>query len=163
MHEFLFLLLKTLLRGPVTQWDRDVYNTAVNFLYKNFAHFVAMHYTLSNRFDTEYWKANSSRTYSPDMIDLQPSISIGFNSLQNNKMFAETLDPAAGITYVSVGLNYPSLDMIGQKWHEHHEDADHKKLFQSVFDLLDQNKAQWAAAAVDAPSLYEYLKKHIYE
>ena len=163
VHEFLFLLLKTLLRGPVTQWDRDVYNTSVNFLYKNFAHFVAMHYTLSNRSDTEYWKANSSRTYNPDMVDLQPSISVGFNSLQNNKMFAETLDPAAGITYVSVGLNYPPLDMIGQKWHEHHEDADHKKLFQPVFDLLDQNKAQWDAAAAGAPSLYEYLKKHIYE
>jgi tryptophan halogenase len=163
VHEFLFLLLKTLLRGPVTQWDRDVYNTSVNFLYKNFAHFVAMHYALSNRADTEYWKANSSRTYSPDMVDLQPSVSIGFNSLQNNKMFTETLDPVAGITYVSVGLNYPALDMIGQKWHEHHEDADHKKLFQSVFELLDQNKESWDAAAAAAPSLYEYLKKHIYE
>ncbi len=162
VHEFLFLLLKTLLRGPVTQWDRDVYNTSVNFLYKNFASFVAMHYALSNRSDTAYWKENSSRVYDQGMVDLQPSITIGFNSLQDNKMFTETLDPVAGISYVSVGMNYPALDMVGQKWHENHENADHKKLFQPSFNILDENKAAWQKAADTAPSLYEYLKNNIY-
>jgi tryptophan halogenase len=162
VHEFLFLLLKTLLRGPVTQWDRDVYNTSVQAKFKDFAHFVSLHYALSNRTDTAYWQENANKIYDKGMVNLEPSISVGFSSLQNSKMFAESADPTAGISYITIGMNYPMLDMIGQRWHENYDGANHKELFKSVFNMLDNNKISWNAAADSAPSLYEYLKKNIY-
>lgn len=162
VHEFLFLLLKVLLRGPVTQWDRDVYNTSVKAMFKDFAYFVALHYALSNRSDTAYWKENASRIYDKKMTNLEASISVGFSSLQNNKMFAEAADPVAGITYVSIGMNYPMLDMVGQRWHENHDGTNHKKMFQQVFDTFDQYKTNWKQVAETAPTLYEYLRDNIY-
>jgi tryptophan halogenase len=162
VHEFLFLLLKTLLRGPITQWDRDVYNTSVQTMFKDFAQFVALHYALSNRTDTKYWKENANRIYDKGMVNLDPSISTGFSSLQNNKMFVEASHPVEGITYISVGMNYPMLDVIGQRWHENYDGVDHKEMFKEVFEMLDKNKDKWQQAANNAPSLYEYLKNKIY-
>jgi tryptophan halogenase len=163
VHEFLFMLLKTMLRGPITQWDRDVYNTTVSSMFRDFAYFVALHYALSNRTDTEYWHNNNTREYSPDMPQLKPSTAISFNDLHNRKMFTETPDPKAGITYVSVGMNYPYLDIVGQKWHEGQENTDYKIKFKDILAKMEFNKKQWQQAAETAPSLYEYLRDNIYE
>jgi tryptophan halogenase len=163
VHEFLFMLLKTMLRGPITQWDRDVYNTTTSSMFRDFAYFVALHYALSNRTDTKYWQQNNQRIYSPDMPRLEASTAISFNDLQNRKMFFETPDPKAGITYVSVGLHYPYLDIVGQTWHENYENINFKIAFKPVFDKMEQNKKEWQSAADQSPSLYNFLKANIYE
>jgi tryptophan halogenase len=163
VHEFLFMLLKVMLRGPITQWDRDVYNTTVSSMFRDFAYFVALHYALSNRSDTEYWRANNSREYSPDMPQLKPSTAISFNDLHHRKMFTETPDPKAGITYVSVGMHYPYLDLVGYKWHEGRDNIDYNIKFKSTFERMENNKNRWRALAEKEFSLFNFLERNIYK
>jgi tryptophan halogenase len=163
VHEFLFRLVKTLLRGSVTQWDRDVFNTAAGKMHRDFAQFIALHYTLTIRDDTPYWKHITSKVYDSDLVKLNPSTAIGFNDLQHRKMFSEQPDHRAGITYVSVGMNYPIFDMVGQKWHEGFDHIDHKTHFAPVFKMFEENKARWLKAAETAPSMFQYLGTNVYK
>jgi tryptophan halogenase len=162
VHEFLFKLIKTLLRGSVTQWDRDVFNTAAAESHRNFSQFIALHYALSVRNDTEYWKYITNLNYDPGMTELKPCTSIGFNDLTHRKMFSETPDPAAGITYVSAGMNYFMLDQVGQKWHEGHDHINYSSILAPVFSMFDDRKRTWNKYAEKEPSLYQYLKKNIF-
>jgi tryptophan halogenase len=163
VHEFLFKLVKTLLRGTVTQWDRDVFNTAVANTHRNFSQFIALHYCLSIRNDTDYWKYITDLSYDPDMVKLRPSTSIGFNDLTHRKMFSETPDPMAGITYVSTGMNYHIFDLIGQKWHEGYDHIDHNKFLNPIFQKFEKNKEKWNKFSQKEMSLYQYLKKKVYK
>lgn len=163
VHEFLFKLLKCLQRPAVTQWDRDVYNTACIGMFRNFAEFVALHYALSIRDDTAYWRENADRVYDPGMVKLEPTSIVGFRDLQNKKMV--TSDPGQfreGIPWISVGMNYPVFDVVDQIQHEWYEGIDHSKLWAPTFTLLDLRKEKWRKAAQKELSLYEYLKKNIY-
>ena len=55
-HGFLLTLVKNLERGKVSQFDKDTHNLECNDIFDNFVAFVAMHYSLSHRNDTQYWR-----------------------------------------------------------------------------------------------------------
>jgi hypothetical protein len=162
VHEFLFKLIKTLQRPAVTQWDLDVYNGSVFGMWRNFAEFVALHYALSIRSDTEYWRANAERVYSPGLQSLKVSSSNGFNRLQEDKMFNYRTPDMGGITWISVGMNYFVLDKLQVEMKEIYGKKSQRQTLAPVFNLFEERKARWAAAAESQPSLYQYLKTHIH-
>lgn len=163
VHEFLFKLVKTLQRPAVTQWDIDVYNASCLNIFRNFAEFVALHYALSIRNDTDYWRANGRRVYSEGLPKLEPQSFQGFYELQHAKMFTNRAPINAGITRIAVGMNYPYLDAISARQHEIRDKVDHKVVMQEWFDMLDKKKEYWKKMAQDEPSLYEYLKNRFYK
>lgn len=162
VHEFLFKLIKTLSRPAITQWDRDVYNAATFGMWRNFAQFVALHYALSIRNDTEYWKANANRVYAPGMPTLQPDTAVGFHDLHHRKMFAYDTPDIGGITWISVGMNYFILDKLQTEIRQSYLEENLKITYEPVFKMFEERKARWAEAAQNQPTLYQYLKNTIY-
>ena len=88
VHMFLVRLLRALDRDKeehrVTQFDKDGYNWACRVIFDNFAQFVAMHYSLSLRDDTEYWREAGNRSY----CDVEKSLQRG---VSRNESFIEEL------------------------------------------------------------------------
>jgi tryptophan halogenase len=162
VHEFLFKLIKTIDRPAVTQWDIDVYNASCLNIFRNFAEFVALHYALSIRNDTEYWKANANRTYSPGMPSLEPQPFLGFYDLQHRKMFSFRAPSRAGITRISIGMNYPIIDRFTIKTSELRDGVDYKEVFKKSFDAFEDKKGFWTISAKSEPTLFQYLKNNIY-
>jgi hypothetical protein len=158
VHEFLFKLVKTLQRPAVTQWDIDVYNSATLQIFRNFSEFVAQHYALSIRDDSDYWKANGSRTYSPGMVSMEPQSFHGFYDLQHRKMFTGTASLDGGITRISTGMNYPILDPITIAYEQLRDEEDYKDKYAESFAIFEKKKAYWNDVAKDEPTLYEFLK-----
>lgn len=163
VHEFLFKLIKSLQRPAVTQWDIDVYNASCLNIFRNFAEFVALHYALSIRNDTEYWKDNNRRIYSPGLDRLVPQSFQGFYDLQHAKMFTNQVPEFAGITRISVGMNYPILDPITIRGYEIRTGANHKEVFNESFERFERKKMYWNSLADLEPTLYQYLKQNIYK
>jgi tryptophan halogenase len=163
VHEFLFKLLKSLLRDDVSQWDIDVFNAATKGIFRNFAEFVALHYALSHRDDSPYWVANNNRVYSPEMVKGDPVPYVGFTHLQDLKMFRYNVVGNAGINYISTGMNYFISDTIDQINDENFRQIDYKKFMEPILLHLDERKERWEKAAKNELSLYEYLKKNIYK
>ena len=164
VHEFLFKLIKTLQRPAVTQWDRDVYNASCFGMWRNFAEFVALHYALSIRNDSDYWKANANRVYAPGLPSQQPSTSVGFHVLQNDKMFTSRTPPIGGISWISVGMNYFMVDKNRIEVEMLHYDniTEFKAAYDTLFQEYERRKEFWLEAAKDSPSLCQYLADNIH-
>ena len=160
VHAFIAKLAKILLRGEINQFDRDVYNTATRGVFDNFAEFVSLHYALSLRSSSKYWKDISTKVFDDNMIKLKPTTKVGFFDLQNRKMFSHALDPDFGITYISVGMNYPVFDRVDQA--QFRDKIILKEYVDSVKQIFEYKKLQWKTAALSCPSLYEYLRTHVH-
>jgi tryptophan halogenase len=163
VHEFLFKLIKTLQRPAVTQWDRDVYNAACFGMWRNFAQFVALHYSLSIRDDTDYWKANANRVYSPGLPYLEPENAVGFMALMQEKMFNHNTY-SVGITWVSVGMNYFMIEQsyIDQELTGYDDPSELKVRTDLLIQEYDRRRAYWSEYVKDAPSLYQYLRDNVH-
>lgn len=166
---FLQYLAKTLLRGKVTKLDVDTYNSVTSTLFKDLSEFIAMHYALSIREDSRYWKDISSRTYSPDLAvgDAYPfntsapaSFGATFLDFQFRKMLGRLTPPENGITYISVGMNHCVFNKVDQLHATNNRDI--KPYIDNTLNKFDLKKRKWNAAAKNAPSLYQYLKQNIY-
>ena len=77
VHEFLMKLVRTLNRGKISQWDKDNFTFQCKLLFDNFSQFVAMHYALSQRTDTPYWKDNFNKQWSLDLLNLKKILQLG--------------------------------------------------------------------------------------
>ena len=162
-HEFARTLCSVLLRGSVSQWDRDEFNLKCEDEFNYWAHFVSMHYALSHRDDSEYWRDIGKRSY----IKLAPSV----NKLQTQGLYYQTMyqknfvryfqeDP--GINCLAAGMNWNAND-IALLNHIFPVGTDLKQEFSIVIQKLEQKKAKWKRAAETAPSLYQYLRDTFYK
>jgi tryptophan halogenase len=61
VHEWALSLLRLLQRPAINEYDKETFNKATFTHWKGFADFVGLHYSLSIRTDTEYWKSNFNR------------------------------------------------------------------------------------------------------
>jgi tryptophan halogenase len=158
--DFLHKLAKSLLRNNVSQFDRDVFNTACKTVFRNFSEFVALHYALSVRTDTKYWQDINNKVFCKEMVNLEPSNPVGFFDVQNSKMVTNKFNPFWGITYISVGMNYPYFDRVNQRFNTFGEDI--KEYIDKNVEKYNIKKHNWQKSAQSAPTLFQYLKDNVY-
>lgn len=160
VHTFLFQLVKALSRGVVNQYDIDSYNYYTKKIFNNLAEFISLHYSLSLRDDTQYWKDARSRSYL-EAIGSERYMS-DLTDLALAKNSSTELSPLAGIQYISVGMEYLTTDFVTQRIAEIQDNIDYKTYLKHYFDNLEQNKAKWLAASWSCPSLYQWLRDNVH-
>jgi flavin-dependent dehydrogenase len=157
---FVRRLAKSLLRGVVSQYDRDAFNYSCREVFQTFAEFVAAHYALSIRRDTKYWQDIGERTFDKTLTNYDVSNIKGFTYMALNKMSNPQFKGDYGIVYVSVGMNYPFFDRVDQKMNV--SGANIKDYIDSNRTFFEIKKMLWEEAAEKAPSLNKYLADNIY-
>jgi tryptophan halogenase len=162
VHEFLTSLVNTLEREYITQWDKDVYNSACKAMYTNFAEFVSLHYALSVRDDTPYWVEATSKTYSNDLVHRTPTTHVGFHDLAERKMFKFAHEGGGGIHCISTGMNYFMLHRHQLIFAENHRGIDAKLHCDEFVFRRKFLQQKWQAVADRAPTLYQYLKDKVH-
>ncbi len=162
VHEFLFMLCKTLQRDKITQWDRDVYNSATRGIYENFAEFVALHYALSQRDDTPYWKDISNRSFSKSLTDYIPSHTSTIHSLSQSKMFDQKYYPGTGTPFIATGMNYFPIDKETVNRWELHTGDNFPALNEYFLRTRTPLVEKWKNNAEQSSTLYGYLLNKYY-
>ncbi len=158
VHEFLLEFCSQVDRPKVTQWDRDVYNASIQKIYNNFAEFVALHYALSIRDDSQYWRKNRDRVYDSNLRDTKS----GFNDLYLRKTDYKSHYGRGGIVAIAHGMNYNMLTKIDLSRQQLGSSINLK---QKCNDFLYDRRAkmkQWDDATKNQLSAYEWLKQNIY-
>lgn len=158
---FLYKLGHILKRDHASQFDKDLFNTGCWQIFDNFSQFVALHYALSHRSDTQYWKDISQKTFSKSLADKSEVRTVGFYDLFHRKMLSKEIAPLAGITYVSVGMNFFIFDSIDQRLNTFGDNLS-DYILDSV-SKFEEKKKMWKEAAELSPTLYEYLKNNIHD
>lgn len=161
VHEFLSYLTRMFERDNISQWDRDVYNYACRNTFHNWAEFVSMHYALGERDDTPYWKDNLNRNYDEGIYDLSPTQHHGFREHIKSKIYDFRYNEEVGINCISAGYGYFPLSDNTLRYGNKVEEFDYTSFLLPIKQMDDRKKA-WNDVVKDSPSLYEYLKKEIY-
>jgi hypothetical protein len=165
VHEFLFRLIRNMQRDKITQWDRDNYTFQCKRLFRNFAEFVGLHYALSNRDDTEYWKANNKKTWEEKLINLEPNFNVGFMAAAFDRDRNYRFNETDGIHCIAAGMNWSPADLLTSSYFGHINEnniEDYKKQWIPYFEKFESKKKKWNNIVKNKPSLYEFLLKEIY-
>lgn len=167
VHEFLFTLIKIMSRGEISEFDRLWCNNEVSDIFDGFAKFVAMHYSMSLRDDTPYWKDTLNRQYSEKIgggyMDNQLYRAAAYSSAQ--RKFFDVWEPHYnlfdGVLYITAGMNYKHL-VGGDLFDKIHYDPELENKVNFVYDKWKDRAKQWEKAADNAPSTVEYMRNKFY-
>lgn len=158
VHQFLFELLRALSRGNPSEWDKSAYNQNTFKMFNEFAEFVAMHYSLSKRDDSAYWKSIQQRDFF-SAVKKHPST---FEALVDNRSFVHQSPLTGGYSWIMAGFNYLALDSIDAKLGEMERPVDYNLFYRDQITFLNARKTRWQAIINDQTTLYEFLKNNIY-
>jgi flavin-dependent dehydrogenase len=169
VHQFLISLCQLIERGQISQWDIDAYNM-INFQQFNaFADFVAMHYALSLRNDTEYWQDVTSKTFYPEMINEKftnhrTPIDLAIRKFHSNSWseIDSRNGASAGLNCVATGLNYFPLSATSAYLKYSRYGIDIEKEALRYLEETDLIKKEWDDLSKDSRSLLQYLSEEIY-
>ena len=161
VHEFLFNLLRVFERDVISQWDKDTFNYACRNTFNSWAEFVALHYALSERHDSPYWKDNLNRVYDKTVYNLLPTENHGFRDFMSDKTYGFRFNPENGISCVATGYDYFPLTDSTLRYKNIKRKFDYTKYTNNI-KILDNRKKYWSDIVKKYPSLYNYLKKEVY-
>jgi hypothetical protein len=162
VHEFLTRLIRNLQRENITQWDRDNFNYDCKILFKNFAEFVALHYALSQRNDTEYWRSHNNKNWEDKIYDLSPTGINGiFQAMKNRTHFYEH-SKDDGIHCIAAGMHWSPTDLHSILYSNQLTKKQCMEIYKPCILQLNKRKKIWVNSVKDELSLFEFLKKNIY-
>jgi tryptophan halogenase len=162
VHEFLFQLVSALDRGFISQWSRDVYNETNKETFDGFVDFIRMHYLLTSRDDTPYWKDNLNRPTN-FKNDNRTNLSNRLEQVRVTKTRTFGPPTIGGTTWISTGMNYPLMDKVAIRLGEIKNLMDYKAELNNDFNNLKQKQTYWENESLSSLSLHDYLKNKYYE
>jgi|11_taG_2_1085331.scaffolds.fasta_scaffold04912_3 tryptophan halogenase len=163
VHEFLLKLTKSISKPFVNQLDRDIFNMSVRDIFDTFATFVGLHYKLSSRNDSPYWRDITERSNLREEILRIPQMQTDFRHLAVAKMIDDKFCNG-GQPYIATGMHYPIADESTICAWTYQNDVDYKKVAQEAALRFSRRKQWWQHITDIAPTLYEHLAdKYGYE
>jgi tryptophan halogenase len=166
VHEFLFKLIDVLQRGSISQFDRDMYNVSVKDLFDNFAKFVALHYALSHREDSNYWKEINNKQfkdkYNAPYNQYYGRTDAFFNLIWRYMENGEHPLDRAGIPYIATGMN---LNMMNDYRFLDIKNRINPNVIQDVNTanrLWEERKTKWKIEAKKSKTMKQYLLEKYY-
>ena len=149
VHEFLGLLIKILNRGTASQWDKDNFNHACKTFFDEFAEFVALHYCLSSRDDSKYWRDIKEKSFfSKRIVDTQ--LKRDMECFMNPK---SSFNSEAGNHYIATGMNYFGIEAGGKNIPED---------IKGMLKVRENELKNWNSICKNKSSLLNFLKETIY-
>jgi len=163
VHEFAINLCRALRRGAISRWDIDEYNATSIDQFDYLAQFVAMHYALSHRDDTEYWRSATDRSLystinSPTKLYNQNLIHNSISTKFHN--FELPLDD--GMLCLAAGMNWYPVDNVSLSGFDQTIGDNHVWMQTSV-NNLSQRKKSWSNAVKNEQSLHDFLYNNFYK
>jgi hypothetical protein len=168
-HEGIMKIIDTLhlKKGKrVTQWDIDSFNFCFFDQIKGFKDFISLHYTLSQRCDTPYWKhVTQGFSYDSEMINYKPSVRNAYMDTANRTMNSHAYNhDMGGMIYICAGHGYNALNKRVLK-----DSSDRFKNINDNFDAelqrklwLDYRNGELKDTIAKLPSHYKYLSENIH-
>ena len=158
VHEFLLKLVKSLSKESINQFDRDTYNLVTRDMFDVFATFVSLHYKLSARDDTEYWRYVTEKSVEREEINRIPQLQSDFRNLAQAKMYNEEFVLNSGTPYIAMGMNYSIInDQTLLSW-EYYHNKNYREIADRAYTMFNKRKYLWQQAAYICPTLNQFLE-----
>ena len=164
-HENILRLIEVFERrdGYITQIDIDGYNHAVHYELEAMKEFVEMHYYLSPRTDTEYWRhfANQSPLTYEQMFDKVVRSPRSYQEFIHCWNIANAPKDLGGIPYIAAGMGYHPLAKSDYEYK-----IARKEFALAYLKEVKDRHFHYRKVVLrwlnKQPSHYQYLKQRIY-
>jgi tryptophan halogenase len=161
VHEFLFRLSLAIENNFMSQQIRDSYNFNIRKLFSALAEFISLHFSLSSRTDTEYWKDVNNKKY-PN-IDFDGYLRDNeYVALSNSFFDTRRYKYNSGISCIGTGMHRFPLKIDEIILDQFLTQADYYEMCKPVFDHWDKRKKEWQLIADNSPTMYQWLKENIH-
>jgi tryptophan halogenase len=164
-HEGIMKLVQALQMrdGHVTKYEIDSFNFAFYEQIMGFKDFISLHYGLSMRNDTPYWKHVSEKiTYSQAMIDFVPSVVNAYAELAYKHYRSHVYGTdMSGIVYIAAGMGYNPVTRTKVDFLDigYNENPGYEK---EVYNKWLEHKQEVTRVIEQLPNHREFLEKTIY-
>lgn len=151
--------------GYVNQFDIDGWNFAAREELEGFKQFVSLHYAMSQRDDTEYWRhVTNNVRYAPKIYNLEPELRKNASETMYRLNISNDLDPAfpAGETFILTGMGLTPISTTQAKMICYRHPNVEEEM-QNVRNNYIQHKHNILEHIETLPTHYEFLKKEIYK
>jgi tryptophan halogenase len=164
VHKFLMNLVRALNRGQSSRFERDSFNLSCKAEFRQFAEFVGMHYALSIRDDSAYWRENLERVYDATLSEPKAVAIPGFKTYSMERYQRFQFNPDGGFHCIAAGMNYNPCDISSLTAYNFLYDLiDAKQYFGKQVEAVGKHIPTWNEAVKNYPTLIEYLQENIYE
>jgi tryptophan halogenase len=163
VHTFLMKFLRNVQREKISQWDKDNFTYQCKFEFRTFAEFVAMHYALSHRTDTKYWKDLFNKDWSSKLNTLENNSHVyGITESAFRRHQNYHFDPIGGLHCIAAGMNWGPTDLPSVMYHNQQSLEEFKKQWITPGENLRKRKKYWDIVCKKLPSYIDFLKHEIY-
>jgi flavin-dependent dehydrogenase len=164
IHENASNLVRSLSRGHITKFDQETYNFTVKKHFNTFSAFLQLHYVLSKRDDTDFWKYMTSR----DVVNPEITRETAHQWVRemDGKLLSQAYEISVnnGFHCIAVGNEwYPISNISINFWKYHYPDSDYKLVAERFKLATDYSKFKWNEAIKNAPSHYQFLKENYHK
>jgi tryptophan halogenase len=164
VHEFLMIMLRHMKREKISQWDKDNFNYQSKLLFRNFAEFVAIHYALSHRDDTEYWKSHLNKNWEENLISLKPTHFNGLFTAATRRAHEYHFPSNGGLHCIAAGMNWSPTDLTTAMYINNIQNIEEfKESWMPYIKQLNKRKKIWNEIVKNKQSLFKFLKDNIYD
>ena len=158
VHEFLTKLIRNLGRDKISQWDRDNFNYQCKHMFKEFSEFVALHYALSHRDDTNYWKNCNNKSWESNLINLEPRSHSGFKEAVFQRTYDYRYPNFSGLHCIAAGMHWGPTDKLSLIKDGGFTEESLEEKFKSGIAKLNERKELCKQIIKNKPSLFSVLK-----
>lgn len=150
--------------GTVTRYDTDCFNYSFNQQINGFKQFISLHYALSMRSDTPYWKhITQEMTFCPEMLGKNESSSQYANIALKTIAEKEFNHTMGGIPYISAGMGHNPTDSSRVDFIDSTALTRPQPYYwDKIYDTWVQHRRETLKIISRLPTHYQFLKKHIY-
>lgn len=163
-HNSIMKLIDTLQlkNQTVNQFDIDIFNATFLKEILGFKDFVSMHYAMSSRDDTPYWKQATEYThYSPVLSGIDQTLIDGYSKFAQQIADKEFEADLGGLLYIAAGMGYSPasgrfVDFASRSY------PDMSKSYELFKKRYDAHKQYMEKKLERLPTHFEYLSEKIY-
>ena len=151
-HEALYNLVRVLQRETTNQFDKDQFTAICKTTFRTMAEFISMHYILSQRDDTEYWKHWTNKTIATKFDNMMLYV----ENVQRNYHHSSE----GGLHCIGTGMHWWPTDKAALLYNIF--DTDFEKELQHYIKRLTERRDVWRYKVEDCPTPYQFLKENFY-
>lgn len=156
-HEFVTLLCKVLSKEKINGLDKQIFNRNSRDIFFGFMNFVEMHYTMSQRNDTDFWKYMTSMEIDFDKFNSYKQI------LDTRKSYGPEFETESGVHCIATGQGYTNFNNISKTLYDSSKsDTNFDLVVESFIYRTSQSQEKWKNEADLSPTHYQYLKENFH-
>lgn len=161
IHQFAVMLAKMIMNPVINKFDQETFNYETKRVINNYSAFVQLHYVLSSRRDTEFWRYMTSRDVLPETRkddNFYTFVGEIRGKLNTQNFLISVVD---GFHCIAVGHEWSPISILSLNEMKYFTPSlDPVEVARLFKERSEQLRAKWFNTIKDAPTHYQFLKEN---